>query len=175
MKKTVGIIVPNALSSLRLIVGPLFLLWGQVPASTEWFALLVVAAATDLMDGRLARRWGSSTAVGAVLDTTADKVFTLSLMLKLALVDVLPMALFGLLLAQYLLLLIAGSAYAKKFGKVPVPETTAHAAALIAGITVLFGVLSSSVIPVLILSVLLVLANALHLTVAIRRVLGLQP
>lgn len=36
--------------------------------------LFAVAAATDFLDGYLARRWGVSTTMGSFLDTTADKL-----------------------------------------------------------------------------------------------------
>ena len=36
--------------------------------------LFVVAALTDFADGKLARRWGAVTSLGAFLDTTADKL-----------------------------------------------------------------------------------------------------
>lgn len=36
--------------------------------------LFAVAAATDFLDGRLARSWGAATDLGSFLDTTADKL-----------------------------------------------------------------------------------------------------
>jgi CDP-diacylglycerol--glycerol-3-phosphate 3-phosphatidyltransferase len=36
--------------------------------------VFLVAAVTDWFDGRLARRWGVTTTLGAFLDTTADKL-----------------------------------------------------------------------------------------------------
>ncbi len=36
--------------------------------------LFAVAAATDFIDGYLARRWGATTTLGSFLDTTADKL-----------------------------------------------------------------------------------------------------
>ena len=37
-------------------------------------ALFAIAAATDFVDGRLARRWALTSPLGAFLDTTADKL-----------------------------------------------------------------------------------------------------
>jgi len=46
--------------------------------SNDWrLALLAAAAASDLLDGQLARRFGSSS-LGAVLDPVADKLFMAS-------------------------------------------------------------------------------------------------
>nr|MBA3290363.1 CDP-alcohol phosphatidyltransferase family protein [Actinomycetota bacterium] len=36
--------------------------------------LFLGAAFTDFLDGRLARKWGAVTSLGAFLDTTADKL-----------------------------------------------------------------------------------------------------
>ena len=36
--------------------------------------VFLVAAATDWVDGRLARRWGVTPRLGSFLDTTADKL-----------------------------------------------------------------------------------------------------
>jgi phosphatidylglycerophosphate synthase len=47
-------------------------------ASTRWrMVILALAAATDLLDGPLARRYGSS-AFGALIDPVADKLFMVS-------------------------------------------------------------------------------------------------
>lgn len=53
---------------------PLALAFLLVPHNGARLAILAVAAATDLLDGFLARRFGSSR-LGAVLDPVADKLF----------------------------------------------------------------------------------------------------
>ncbi|WP_336923094.1 CDP-diacylglycerol--glycerol-3-phosphate 3-phosphatidyltransferase [Aquipuribacter sp. SD81] len=77
--------VPNALTLLRILLVPLFvwLLWragggdGADPAGRTWAAVVfVVAAATDRLDGWLARRQGSVTTFGIVADPIADKALT---------------------------------------------------------------------------------------------------
>jgi CDP-diacylglycerol--glycerol-3-phosphate 3-phosphatidyltransferase len=45
--------------------------------------VFVVAAATDWLDGRLARRWGVTTRFGAFLDTTADKLLVSTALIAL--------------------------------------------------------------------------------------------
>ena len=79
--------LPNALTLLRIFFVPLlvaalvqenlqFVWGGQVWLTHELFALSVflIAAATDLFDGYLARRWGQITTVGTLLDPIADKL-----------------------------------------------------------------------------------------------------
>lgn len=46
-------------------------------------ALFAVAAATDFVDGRLARRWGVTTTLGSFLDTTADKLLVSGVLIAL--------------------------------------------------------------------------------------------
>ena len=46
-------------------------------------ALFAVAAVTDFVDGRLARRWKRTTQLGAFLDTTADKVLVSGVLIAL--------------------------------------------------------------------------------------------
>lgn len=69
--------VPNILTVLRLLAAPgvavMFLYYARPWA--DWFALFlfVSAAATDWIDGRLARAWNQQTRFGAMLDPIADK------------------------------------------------------------------------------------------------------
>lgn len=65
--------VADLLSVIRI---PLAVAFPLVP--TDWrLGLLSTAAATDLLDGPLARRYGSS-ALGTVIDPIADKLFAAS-------------------------------------------------------------------------------------------------
>jgi cardiolipin synthase len=69
--------VPNILTIIRLLAAPgvsvVFLYFSRPWA--DWFALVlfVAAAATDWIDGRLARAWHQETRIGAMLDPIADK------------------------------------------------------------------------------------------------------
>ena len=45
--------------------------------------LFCVAAATDWIDGRLARRWGVTSKLGSFLDTTADKLLVSGVLIAL--------------------------------------------------------------------------------------------
>jgi len=50
-------------------------------------ALFCAAAATDWIDGRLARRWGVTTTLGSFLDTTADKLLVTGVLIALVAVE----------------------------------------------------------------------------------------
>lgn len=69
--------IPNLLTVLRVVLIPIFILlfympygWSFVAAST----VFAIAAATDWLDGYLARKLGQSTPFGAFLDPVADKL-----------------------------------------------------------------------------------------------------
>jgi len=69
--------LPNALSMVRMAFLPpvLYLLRRPDPESDQWaIGLLLVAGATDLLDGWLARRRGAVSPSGKVVDPLADKV-----------------------------------------------------------------------------------------------------
>ncbi|MBT8336326.1 MAG: CDP-alcohol phosphatidyltransferase family protein [Gemmatimonadetes bacterium] len=73
--------IPNLLTGIRLLLVPVFVVvaWDRAEAGVAagWvsptFWLVVVAGASDLLDGYLARRWGATSRVGALLDAVADK------------------------------------------------------------------------------------------------------
>jgi CDP-diacylglycerol--glycerol-3-phosphate 3-phosphatidyltransferase len=53
-------------------------------------AIFLIAAATDLLDGYLARRWGQVTTVGTLLDPIADKLLILAALVSLVEVHRVP-------------------------------------------------------------------------------------
>lgn len=73
--------LPNILTVLRLIAAPglavMFLYFTRPYA--DWFALalFVTAAATDWLDGYLARAWKQETRLGTMLDPIADKAMVI--------------------------------------------------------------------------------------------------
>ena len=60
---------------------------GTDGASEAAAALFALAAATDYLDGRLARRWGVTTPFGSFLDTTADKLLVSGALIALVAVE----------------------------------------------------------------------------------------
>lgn len=82
----------DALSAARLLAAPVFAVslaqggWGPV-------VLVAVAIASDVADGRVARRSASPTRHGGILDATADVVFVLCGTTAAARLELVPWAL----------------------------------------------------------------------------------
>lgn len=71
--------LPNTLTVFRLLTVPVFV-WLVLSHQRHAWALgvLVVAGATDFLDGWLARRTASETRLGELLDPIVDRVFILA-------------------------------------------------------------------------------------------------
>lgn len=68
---------PNVISAIRILLAPVLaglVLWDRPAPAVIAAALFVLAAATDGLDGYLARRYASTTATGQWLDPLADKL-----------------------------------------------------------------------------------------------------
>lgn len=77
MLERLGPYAANSLTAARVLLTPVFvLLISAAPASPAWGWLAVmifaVIAASDVIDGRLARRWGSASNGGRTFDHLAD-------------------------------------------------------------------------------------------------------
>jgi CDP-diacylglycerol--glycerol-3-phosphate 3-phosphatidyltransferase len=94
--------LPNALTLLRIFFVPV-LVAALVQESFEFhvgttlipnealaLAIFLAAAATDLLDGYLARRWGQITTVGMLLDPIADKLLISAALVSLVQVHAIP-------------------------------------------------------------------------------------
>lgn len=83
--------VPNLLTVLRLIAVPVMLVFlvqsGDAQHGWRWlgWGVFVFAAATDALDGYLARRWQAVTSFGKLADPLADKALVLAALAFLAL------------------------------------------------------------------------------------------
>lgn len=76
--------VPNALSISRIVFAALIILISAQLTVRTYLAtlfLLIAALLTDALDGRLARRWKVTSALGYVLDTMGDRAIQLALVL----------------------------------------------------------------------------------------------
>ena len=99
--------LPNGLTVLRLALIPLFVLLmldaddGRSIAAASVFA---AAAATDQVDGWLARRWRVESAFGKVADPLADRLMIDAAVIMLVVADRLPWLALAVVLGRDLLL-----------------------------------------------------------------------
>src|SRR3982751_4267860 len=94
--------LPNALTILRIFFVTLLVAAlvqesalyqiGGVRITNDWLSLAIflAAAATDLLDGYLARRWKQVTTIGTLLDPIADKLLVSAALISLVQVRSLP-------------------------------------------------------------------------------------
>src|SRR2546423_14215995 len=94
--------VPNFLTIVRIFFVPLlvaalveedirFRINGLVITNDLLaLAIFLCAAATDLLDGYLARRWGQITTIGTLLDPIADKLLVSAALISLVQVRAIP-------------------------------------------------------------------------------------
>jgi CDP-diacylglycerol---glycerol-3-phosphate 3-phosphatidyltransferase len=87
--------IPNTLTIARIFFVPflvavlvqerIILHWNGTVITNDIIALIIfwVAAATDLLDGYLARRWGQVTTIGTLLDPIADKLLVSAALISL--------------------------------------------------------------------------------------------
>jgi len=115
--------VPNAISFARLLGVPVFLWLVLVEGADVWaFVLLAVAGASDWVDGYLARKLNQRSELGILLDPLADRLYIAATLLGLALREIIPWWLVGILVARELLLL-ALLPRIRRTGKLALPVT----------------------------------------------------
>lgn len=99
--------LPNKLSLTRIAAVPLLL--GVYPLATTFDSkalkfvcalIFTIAAITDVLDGYLARRYGSVTPFGALLDQVADKVLVAAALVLLASAKAAPAFLAAILICR---------------------------------------------------------------------------
>jgi CDP-diacylglycerol--glycerol-3-phosphate 3-phosphatidyltransferase len=70
-------------TGLRVVASPVVMALVLSGSDTAAAIVFLLAAVTDWFDGRLARRWGVTTRLGAFLDTTADKLLVTTALIAL--------------------------------------------------------------------------------------------
>lgn len=103
--------VSNLLSISRIfLLIPIYYLLKQQTSAGNYLtiAVMLLAAATDFWDGRLARRYHQQTDLGRVLDPLADKICVAAAAILLIGLRGLPLWYVVLILARDLMILIGG-------------------------------------------------------------------
>jgi cardiolipin synthase len=113
--------VPNLVSLARLLLVPVFAVLALRGHDAAALVVLVVAGASDWLDGRLARALGQQSRLGELLDPSADRLFILVTLLVLASRDVVPWWLVGVIVGRDVLLtVVLAVLLARRIGPLPV-------------------------------------------------------
>ena len=87
--------LPNKLTILRVILIPffvVFMLFDITGAADKWIALVIfcVASLTDMLDGKIARKYNLVTNFGKFMDPLADKLLVCSAMIAFTGMGIMP-------------------------------------------------------------------------------------
>ncbi len=86
--------LPNKLTMLRVIMIPFFIVFLLVPITPydKWIALaiFILASLTDLLDGKIARKYNLVTNFGKFMDPLADKLLVCSTLICLIELNKIP-------------------------------------------------------------------------------------
>lgn len=101
--------IPNVISFLRIALIPVFVVLIVDPDTTfAGYVLFVLVAATDWVDGALARATGQVSELGKVLDPVADRLAIAAGLIALVVRDVFPLWAALLILVRDVAILAAG-------------------------------------------------------------------
>ncbi len=98
--------LPNLLTSIRILLLPIFLIYLINDEVNAAFFVFVIAGITDGLDGFLARLFKQTTQLGAYLDPLADKILLTSSFIILALKRLVPYWLTILVVTRDFLILV---------------------------------------------------------------------
>ncbi|TMV47152.1 CDP-diacylglycerol--glycerol-3-phosphate 3-phosphatidyltransferase [Paenibacillus mesophilus] len=82
--------LPNLLTLSRFGLIPIYVVFFTANQLKTAFLIVVLAGATDILDGYLARKRGQITQVGAMLDPLADKCMMLTVIISLLVSGMIP-------------------------------------------------------------------------------------
>jgi CDP-diacylglycerol--glycerol-3-phosphate 3-phosphatidyltransferase len=139
--------LPNALTFSRIFLIPIFVLVFLEPTpkrSLTAAAVFGLAALTDVVDGYLARRWGTVTRLGMLLDPIADKLLVLTALFLLVDFDLVE-AWVAIVLAGRELIVTGLRTVAAREGIDLTPETTGKVKMVAQVVAILFLILDKAV------------------------------
>lgn len=112
--------IPNLISFIRLLLAPVFMYLLLHDMDFPAALLFAIAAATDFVDGQIARRTNSVSKLGQLLDPAVDRILMICAVVGLLLVGRLPIWIVLLVLARDIVLLV-GQVYLLQTRNVRVP------------------------------------------------------
>ncbi|WP_127581156.1 CDP-alcohol phosphatidyltransferase family protein [Paenibacillus koleovorans] len=115
--------LPNLLTLCRFALIPVYIVFYSLGHIKTAFAIVVLAGATDVLDGYLARKRGQITPIGIMLDPLADKCMMVTVVVSLLVTGRIPWEAAVAMLFRDAGMII-GSAFFHFRGKRTVPANT---------------------------------------------------
>lgn len=102
--------IPNVLSAVRIVLIPVFVLM-LLNEGTRFAGLLILGliVSTDWVDGFIARRTGSVTELGKVLDPLADRLAVIAALITFVAIEAIPLWAALLILVRDVMVLLAAA------------------------------------------------------------------
>lgn len=107
--------IPNIISFVRLCMAPVFMILLFNDMNIAAALLFAVAAATDFLDGMVARRTHTVSKLGRLLDPAVDRILMICAVIGLLIVGRLPLWIVLVVLIRDLVLLIGGAYLIKRY------------------------------------------------------------
>jgi len=121
--------VPNILTMIRLVLVVVFYFVFNIPNHMLALAIFLVAGATDLLDGYIARKYDLVTDLGKLLDPLADKLLLIVALFCLYTAGYVPLIFPILATAKEVAMVVGGALLLTKEHKVVYSKTIGKAAA----------------------------------------------
>ncbi len=100
--------IPNILTILRMLMIPVFAKMYYSDMRAASLLVFLLAGATDVLDGYLARKWNQITSFGKLMDPLADKLMTLTMIFCLMNTGFLPVWVFIVQAGKELMMVLGG-------------------------------------------------------------------
>ena len=109
--------IPNALTILRFLLIPIIIIYIVKDQYINAFVFLTLSGLTDVLDGFIARKFNFITNFGKLIDPLADKATQISILVTLALKNIIPMwILFVVFMKEFIMIAGASFLYGKELG-----------------------------------------------------------
>jgi cardiolipin synthase (CMP-forming) len=131
--------LPNLLSLFRLFLTAFFIILASNGRFRLALILFVAQAASDMLDGFLARRMGTKTNLGSYLDPLADKVMLASSYIVLCAKGIIPVWLVATVIARDLVISTGFFILLSKgLRKIPIPSLVSKTTTVFQMLTVVY-------------------------------------